>query len=444
MEKVSKNTIDVENMLTEKRVEQLLRLNVNVNTQTERPYSSFKDLMWWVEKEFGSFIYRGAKGEIIPVINNSIGIEGAFLQYCDLNEIKIEPLLLDSISSWNSQSDTESFMVQGVFLIKTKEFSLIHCAMFHKGNQFEDEISYFVLVNKKDYMKYVNFRNDFVNWETKRANDVLEVRVIGGEDYIYSQTNKWSDLYLPASLKREIKVSIESFLTAKSKYEKNNLPWKRGVLLYGPQGNGKTTLIHTLISEYDLKPVTVSDIDDNILSEAFTYAEDNSPSLFFIEDIDGVFKDGMVSPRRFLNMIDGLKAIDGVILVLTTNFPKKLPRNLVDRRSRIDRLWEIPFPDKDMSFKFLRKWFKPSFVKNDPLTTVVETCIENEFSYADLKELYISTMFSAMSRGKEIPNLEDLHNALNLILNEKKNVNEGFEVSSGKKSKKFGFSASKR
>ncbi len=446
MEKVSKKIIDAENTLTEERIQQLL--STTPITAENRPRESLRDLMWWVKDKYGkelvSLFNDATIDDIVPVINNAIGIEGAFLHYCSIKDIVIKPLLIDSISSWNTQTNTESFMIQGVFLITCNEFSFIHCALFHKGNQYEDEISYFVLVSRRDYMKYVKFRNEFVTWETKRTNQALEVKVVGGDDYTYTPTNKWSDVFLPAELKGEIKSSMDAFLGAKNKYAKNKLPWKRGILLHGPQGNGKTTLIHTFISEYDLKPVTVSEIDDNTLGEAFTYAEQNSPAILFIEDVDGIFKEGQVSPRRFLNIIDGLKALDGVVIVLTTNFPKKLPRNLIDRRSRLDRLWEIPYPDNNMAFKFLRRWFKPSLIKDDPLSAIVKIATDNDFSYADLKEVYISSMFSAMAKNREQPNIDDLNEALTLIIREKKNVTDGFEsTGSGKKSRKFGFSASK-
>jgi len=442
MQKVSKSIIDSENNLTHKRIDNLLS-NVSLieDGKQVRPNANLKDLMHWVQNSFGNYLnVKSTMKELIPIVNNSIGIEGAFVQYCEMNNIQIRPLILDSVSSWNTPSNTESFMVQGVFLIEVGDLKFLHAALFCKGNQFEDEISYFVIVKRDDYTKYVNFRNDFVKWETKRSNQVLEVKVVGGDDYSYVPNSKWDDVFLPEKLKNEIKTSMEAFLSSKDKYIKNDLPWKRGILLHGPQGNGKTTLIHTLISEYDLKPVTLNDISNENLYEAFKYAEETSPALLFIEDADGIFKDGVVNPRLFLNMMDGLKALNGVIVVLTTNYPKRLPKNLVDRRSRIDRIWAIPGPDKEMSFKFMRKWFDQTVISDSALKQLVNMAEENDFSYSDFKELYISSMFSAMSFGRDKPNADDLTIAVNFILREQKNVSDDFEGAVTKKSKKFGFS----
>lgn len=445
MEKLSKSVIDGDNQLTSARIKRLLSdVQLYSDNAAPRPKSNLKDLMEWVQLSYGSKIgVKQPSTDLIPIINNAIGVEGAFVQYCEQNNIKITPLLLDSVSSWNTNSDTESFMVQGVFLIETPTLKFIHAALFSKGNQFEDEISYFVIVERSKYIDYVNFRNDFIKWETKRSNQVLEVKVIGGEDYAYIPNSKWDDVFLPDELKVEIKSSLEAFLSSKDKYMKNNLPWKRGILLHGPQGNGKTTLIHTLISEYNLKPVTVSDICDETLYEAFKYAEQNSPSLLFIEDADGIFKDGVVNPRMFLNMLDGLRALNGVVVVLTTNYPKRLPKNLVDRRSRIDRIWGIPSPSTDMAFKFMRKWFHESVIDDKALQQIVKMADEYQFSYGDLKEIYISTMFSAMGADREIPTVDDLTIGINLVLKEKRNISDDFEITVGKKSKKFGFAAVK-
>lgn len=224
----TKKQIDTENGITPERIAQLLKYD---RTSTERPTCNLHDLMKWVCSNF-----CGKMKTPVPVINNVIGIDGSFVEFCDENDVAIAPLYVDSMSSWNTENDTESFMLQGVFEISCDGSRFLHAALFHKGNAFEDEISYFVVVDKDDYAGYVAFRNAYAEWQNDRSNSALEVKVFGGEDYIYTRSSKWKDMFLPDEMKKDIKSSVEVFLRSESEYRRNKIPWKRGMLLFGDQG----------------------------------------------------------------------------------------------------------------------------------------------------------------------------------------------------------------
>src|ERR1019366_1443870 len=102
-----------------------------------------------------------------------------------------------------------------VFLIEGKNVKFLHSALFHKSNQNDDEISFFILVDHDNYENYVELRNRFDEWVKERDRNNLKIRVMDGEDIDYTRDNTWDDLCLPEDIKNTIKRSVEDFLSSK-------------------------------------------------------------------------------------------------------------------------------------------------------------------------------------------------------------------------------------
>ena len=411
-----------------------------------RPTANLIDLMHWVNRTFSlTNLQNYGEPASNPVknnenlqcfIHNKIVIDGAFLQFCEENDVKITCLMRDSIASWKTEHDSEHFMMQGIFQISAKKsscssetFDFLHCALFHKGNQNEDEVSFFVVASDEVYEDYVSLRNKFDKWLIARDRDHLEVHVVGGEGYPYTRDLKWDDLFLPDDLKNDIRSSIEGFLTAKEIYESAKVPWKRGILLYGEPGNGKTSLIKTIISQYKFKPVTVqsgAQTNDDTITDAFEYAQHQDPGLLYIEDLDSMLGQ-TISLSHFLNMMDGIATRKGMMVIATANNLGLLKESVVDRPSRFDRKWEIPLPNEEMTLKYLQKWYG-DILKPAEYKKIIAKTVENKFSYAYLKELYLSSVFAALADGRTYPMLSDINKATKQMLHDKENAKHGFET----------------
>lgn len=68
------------------------------------------------------------------------------------------------------------------------------------------------------------------------------------------QKSRWEDIILPQSLKEDLLKTIERFYDSSETYQKLHVPWKRGLIFYGPPGNGKTVSIKaTMKTLYDRK-----------------------------------------------------------------------------------------------------------------------------------------------------------------------------------------------
>ncbi len=129
---------------------------------------------------------------------------------------------------------------------------------------------------------------------------------------------------------------------------------KRGLLLYGPPGVGKTHTIRYLVST--LTDVTVLEVSGSalhLISEACSAARSLAPSLVVIEDVDLIAEDRGMHPGQhpllfqLLNEMDGIAGDVDVAFVLTTNRADLLEPALAARPGRIDEAVAIDLPDLD-------------------------------------------------------------------------------------------------
>lgn len=391
-------------------------------TNEPRPTANFIDLMNWTMANFSLALKDQAY--LNKFIHNRIVIDGQFLQFCETRNIKVECLYKDSIISWSTDHKYEKFFVQGVFLIKTKNVEFLHAALFHKGTSNEDEVSFFIICSENNYEKYLELRNEFDSWVQERDRSNLHIRVIEGDDIPYTKDHSWDELFLPESIKNEVRGLVENFLASQEFYAENRIPWKRGILLYGKPGNGKTSIIRTIISHYNFKPVTiVPEANNEAVREAFTYAEEQSPSLLYFEDLDSLLEKS-VDTSSFLNLMDGISAKNGLLVIATANDVKKLKTNITDRPSRFDRKFEIPLPNTEMAYIYLKRWFG-NLISAAKCKELAKYAAKYEFSYAYLKELYISSMFEALAHNRKSPTEKDVQNALNRLVKDKNLLNSG-------------------
>jgi len=398
-----------------------------------RPKSSLLELMNWTKKTFGGYLFDvGFLSEKVDglqcFIHNKIIIDGSFLQYAEENKIKIETIYRDSIASWQVDQKSEHFLTQGVFKITVGNCSFLHCALFHKGSQNEDEVSFFIIVEDSNFYKYLNVRNDFDEWLKRRDRMNQEVRVIGGSDYAYDRDITWDDVFLPASLKKSIRDSVEGFLKSEKIYKDNKIPYKRGIIFYGDPGLGKSTLIKIIMANYNFKSVTVAQsahTNDDTIAEAFEYAQEQAPGLLFIEDLSDLIGQ-QVRLSAFLNLLDGVRTINGLFVIATTNDINSLTSSITDRPSRFDQKFEIPAPSKEMIKEYLKHWFKDLYSEEeyDKLSIKAK---RHKFAYVHLKDLYIRSAYQAIADNRKNPNKQDVQNAMSELVEDKKQVAECFK-----------------
>jgi chaperone BCS1 len=138
---------------------------------------------------------------------------------------------------------------------------------------------------------------------------------------------------------------VRDFIDCKDWYISMNVPWRRGYLITGPPGNGKSSLVTAIASEigFEILVMNLGQVDEEDIVNLMSDVSENS--IVLLEDIDCAFveREGKksISLSTLLNLLDGVNACEGRIVVMTSNHPERLDPALI-RPGRIDVQVELP------------------------------------------------------------------------------------------------------
>jgi len=222
----------------------------------------------------------------------------------------------------------------------------------------------------------------------------------------------WSEMTLAQEVTRLLREDFEFFIGNKKWFQKAQLPYRRGYLLHGLPGNGKTTAIRCMMSAYGLTAYTIRlfdrQTDDWALNELFTQALKNSPAIVLLEDIDRAFprtgeSECGISLQHLLNTLDGIATGEGIIVVATANEPVLLDPAILKRPGRFDRTVFFGAPDPPMRASYFNQ--RVPSLPTASLETLAKA--SDGFSFAQLREAYIIAGQRAFIAQRDIA-LDDL------------------------------------
>ncbi len=198
---------------------------------------------------------------------------------------------------------------------------------------------------------------------------------------------------------KDVVQEIDVWHKSRDWYKEKDIVWKRGFLLHGAPGTGKTSIIRAIAEELDL-PVYVFDLASMDNAELSRFWRDSvshfDTRIFVIEDIDTIFK-GRVNIAKppneqgvtfdcLLNLIDGVEEQDGTLLFITTNNVESIDPALAARTAtrpgRIDRVLFLEQPDREG----LRHIAAQILESEDEVKQVVAQAVEQKQTPAQLKE----------------------------------------------------------
>ena len=213
---------------------------------------------------------------------------------------------------------------------------------------------------------------------------------------------------LPDPTTKTIMADVLTFWDKKDHFKKLGFVWKRGILLYGSPGCGKTSAVQQICTDFISRGgVCIFMTHPKLMVAAvkmLRVVEPNRPIAVLMEDLDAIVYN--YGDAEILALMDGELQVDNVLFVATTNYPEKLDRRLVCRPSRFDIVREVSMPSKEARETYLK-------IKNPRLTASecdkeLKRWVEDthSFSIAHLKELIISVEVFQLTVDESIRRLK--------------------------------------
>ena len=197
---------------------------------------------------------------------------------------------------------------------------------------------------------------------------------------------------------------MKKFFDLKEEYRKLGIPWKRNYLFEGAPGTGKTSLIYSLASEFNLNIYIINlgpKVDDSVFMSAISHIPKNG--ILLLEDIDALFVErksndnnkSLVSFSGILNVLDGMARKDGLIVFMTTNYKEHLDKALI-RPSRIDFTISFDKCNKEQIIQMFNNFSDNNF-------DVFYKKIKNlELRICDTQQFFMECKFN----GEELMNID--------------------------------------
>jgi len=184
----------------------------------------------------------------------------------------------------------------------------------------------------------------------------------------------------------KINDNVEQFWKSEKDYRKHNLPHKRGILLYGDPGTGKSVILRQLIKNHVAnRGIAILTKDDDCVTQALKFinqADKTIKTLIVLEDIDDLIDN--YGDQRLCDLLDGSKSsLVSYLFIATTNHVHRIPGRLLNRPSRLDVVVQVPPPTVKSIAAYFRTLY-PSF--SDRKVKEISNKLRG-YSFAHVKEV---------------------------------------------------------
>ena len=424
-----------------------------------------------VEEAVYRTLRNAFKSSDILVVDDFSTIEGVLSEnYYSRRPIGLEDFVTDAISTYVEQHDKK--LIAGVSRNYLSHNFFVSALMVEMEKLTEEDYAFFFkqfggrTFSKVDYQKIHQYSSNLTINQIRKACKLIEVSkkslsseellealekhaIVSNVDRKEVEEIKLEDLKGLDEVIRQLEIDVITPLENPEMALEFGMKPKRGVLLYGSPGTGKTSvgkaLAHRLKSKFFLIDGTIISGTGNFYREVhriMAFARNNAPSIVFIDDCDLLLENGRDDGfyRYLLTLLDGLesKANQNITVIMTTMQLSSIPDALI-RSGRVELWLEMKLPNKAARADILNTYLAES--KFQPTTKEMDTIIKETdgFTGADLKRLVSDAM---NIYGYDIVKKNELQTALHYFeaaLKRLKKLRKQFYKSDPNASTKIGF-----
>src|SRR5271156_5568063 len=183
---------------------------------------------------------------------------------------------------------------------------------------------------------------------------------------------------------------IEVFWENKAKFDSFGILFKRGILMWGPAGSGKTATVNLLMNDLVKRGGMVVIVQQPGVAikglHELRRIEPDRPIIVVLEDIEEMIEN--YGEHGLLGLLDGEHQVSNVVVLATTNYPERLGERIINRPSRFDEVILVDMPSAKARFRYLKHVLKDTIPDAEIQTWVDAT---DKLSIAHLRELIVAT-----------------------------------------------------
>lgn len=233
-------------------------------------------------------------------------------------------------------------------------------------------------------------------YKPKHSNNIgyyLEKQIVDTDDL----------LTLPDTASEAVLEEIAKFWTLKDAFTERGFIHKRGILMWGDPGSGKTATIQLMIkSIIEDGGLAIFAGHPNVTTACLQMVrriEPNRKLIVIMEDFESLIRE--FGDSEYLAMLDGESQVGDVVFVATTNYPERLDKRFIDRPSRFDTIKKIGMPTPEARAFYLQH--KEPTLEGEELEKWVK--LSKNMSIAHLKEMIISNRCYGINIEKVVKRL---------------------------------------